>query len=52
MASELFFKKVEVWLIYNIMLVSGIQHSGSDFCRLHSILGYYKILGIILCAIQ
>ena len=40
------FFKVEVQLIYNIVLVSGIQQSDSVtyFFILFSIIGYYKIL--------
>ena len=43
---------IEVWLIYNIILVSGAQLSDQYFCRLYSIISYYKIMAIIPCAIQ
>ena len=54
------FFSIEVELIYNVVLVSGVQHSDSDiyihihmfFFRLFSLLGYYKILNteyISLC---
>ena len=39
-----FFK--EVWLIYNITLVSALQHSDLKFHRLYYIQHYYKILAI------
>ena len=42
---------IEVLLIYNIVLVSGVQSSDSVFCRLYSIIGYYKIMCIIPYAI-
>ena len=44
----------EVYLIYNVVLVSGIQPSDSVifFFRFFSIIGYYKILNIVPCAIQ
>ena len=52
-------KKIEVQLICNIVLVSGAQHSGSVFLQvtLHYtryiyLVYYYKIMGIIPCAIQ
>ena len=38
-------------LIYNIILVLGVQHS-DYFYRLYSIKSYYKITTIILCATQ
>ena len=43
------FFKVEVQLIYNIVLVSGIQQSDSVtyFFILFSIIGYYKILNTV-----
>ena len=56
-----FFLKIYVELIYNIVLVSGVQQSESviylythiyNFFRLFSIIDYYKILNIIPCAIQ
>ena len=49
---------VEVQLIYNIVLVSGVQHSDSVihiyifFFRSFSLICYYKILSIVPCAIQ
>ena len=51
-------KKIEVQLIYNIVLVSGIQQSDSVihmyifFFRFFSIIDYYKILNIVPCAVQ
>ena len=44
---------IEVWLIYNIVLVSGIQQSDSAIYifRLFSITGYCKILNTVPCAI-
>ena len=46
-------------LIYSVVLVSGVQQSGSDrqiddrfSFRLSSIIGYYKVLSIGPCAIQ
>ena len=45
----LFFFLTEVWLIYNVDLVSGIQKSDSN---LYLSIGYYKILNIIPCAMQ
>ena len=55
-----FFKKIELQLIYNIMLVSSVQDRDSVihtyvspfFFRLFSIIGYYKKLDIVPCAIQ
>ena len=55
---------IELWLVYNAMLVSGVQQSDSVICisiylsiylfffRFFSIIGYYKILNIVPCAIQ
>ena len=55
---------IEVWLIYNVMLVSGVQHSDLDmylyifththifFFRFFSPIGYYKILSTVPCALQ
>ena len=43
---------------YNVVLVSGIQHSDSviyiniKLFRFFSLIGYYKILSIVPCAIQ
>ena len=45
-------------LIYNVVLISGIQQSDSCiyiyifFFRFFSIINYYKILNIVPCAIQ
>ena len=63
-----FFFPTELQLIYNIVLVLGVQQSDSDiyihiymamniyiyilFFRFFSIIGYYKILNTVLCAIQ
>ena len=52
-----FFFLIEVWLIYNTVLVSGIQRSDlavcvcTSFFGFFSIIAYYKILNIIPCAI-
>ena len=51
---------IEVQLIYNVVLVSCVQQSDSDistslsifFPRFFSLIGYYKILSIVTCAIQ
>ena len=49
--------KIEVWLIYNVVLVAGIQQSDSIiylyiiFFRLFSIIVYYKMLNTVPCAI-
>ena len=48
----------EVELIYNVTLVSGVQHSDSVihiyiytfFFRFFSLIGYYKIFSIVPCA--
>ena len=45
-----FFLKIKVQLIYNIVLVSGVQQSDSVihvFFRLFSIIGYYKTLNTV-----
>ena len=39
-------------MIYNIILVLGIQHCDSVFYRLFSIKSYYEIVAIIPCGIQ
>ena len=48
-------------MIYNVVLVSGVQQSDSIihlymyilfFFTFSSIIGYYKILSIVLCATQ
>ena len=46
--------------IYNVVLVSGVQHSDSVICthtclffsRFFSIIGYYRVLSRVPCAIQ
>ena len=54
---------MEIQLIYNIMLVSGVQRHDSVIYiqkrkiyiflfRFFSLIGYYKILSIVPCAIQ
>ena len=51
---------MEVELIYNVVLVSGVQQSDSViheciyifFFRFFSIIGYYKILRTVPCALQ
>ena len=44
---------LEVELSYNVVLVSGIQQSDSViFFISYSIIGYYKILNIIPCAVR
>ena len=50
----LFFICIEVYLVYNIVLVSGVQQndSGTYIFRLFSIIGYHKALNIVPCAIQ
>ena len=49
-----FFKKIEVQLIYNVVLVFGIQQSDLviHIYILFQILFYYKIMNIVPCAIQ
>ena len=47
-----FFFLIEVWLIYSVVLVSGVQKSDTFFFRFFSIIVYYKILNIVPCAIQ
>ena len=55
MVLFLFF--IDLQLICNIVLVSDVQQSDSDIClyiiffRFFSIIGYYKILNIVPCAI-
>ena len=65
---KLRFRKIfiEVYLIYNIVLVSGAQQNESDvymyvyiymhiymqFFRLYSIISHYKILNIVPCVIR
>ena len=48
-------QRKNVELIYNVVLVSGIQQSYSlyiFFSRFFSIIGYYRILAIVPCAVQ
>ena len=54
-----FFKKTGIHLIYNVVLASRAQQSGSDiyiyiypFSDFFPIIGYYKILNIVSCAVQ
>ena len=42
----LFSETFKVLLIYNLILISGIQGNNSVFYRLHSIKNYYKTLVI------
>ena len=47
------FSFIEIQLIYNILLVSGIQQNDSViFFKLYSIIGYSKTLSIIPSAKQ
>ena len=51
---------IGVELIYNVVLVSGVQQNDSVihmytylfFFRFFSIIGYYKILNVVPCALQ
>ena len=43
-----FFSLIKVQLIYNVVLVSGVQQSDSVIYTFFSIIGYYKILNIVL----
>ena len=43
---------IEVWLIYSVVLVSGVQKRDTFFLRFFSIIVYYKGLNIAPCAIQ
>ena len=51
---------IEVWLIYSVVLVSGVQQNDSDkyiythtfFFKFFATIGYYKTLSIVPCAIQ
>ena len=43
---------IEEYFIYNIIFISGVQHSNSVLCRLYYIIDFYKIMAIIPCAIQ
>ena len=40
---------IEVWLIYNVVLVSGVQKRDTFFLRFFSIIVYCKILNSFLC---
>ena len=43
----------EVWLIYGLVLVSGIEHTDSVLLSdLYSMIGCYKVLGAIPSAVQ
>ena len=54
MCTYLFF--IEVELIYNAVFISGVQNSDSVISlilfRFSSLIGYYKILSGVPCAIQ
>ena len=53
-ASDFFFF-IEVYLVDNIVLVSGIQQKDSVmyiFFRLFSIIDHYKILNVVPCILQ
>ena len=47
---------IEVYLLYDVVFISGIQHSDSVlyvfFFRFFSLIGYYKILSRVPCAMQ
>ena len=48
---------IEVLLIYNFVLVSGVQQNNSGihiyfFSDFFSFIDYYKILNVVPCAIQ
>ena len=50
-------KKTKQMFIYNIVLISGVQHNNSDThthisFRFSSLIGYYKILNIVPYAIH
>ena len=47
------FLKPEVWLIYNVVLVSSVQQRDSVIRITYSFfIVYYRILNLIPCAIQ
>ena len=49
----LLFFKIEVSLIYNVALVSGVQQSDSYiYILLNIFFHYYRVLNIVPCAIQ
>ena len=48
----LFLFFIEEQLIYNVTLVSGIEHSDLAFYKLYSINNYYRIMIIIPCVIH
>ena len=52
--NSLHYFLIEVQLIYNIVLLSTAQRNDSVIFlfRLYSIIGYYKVLTIVLCALQ
>ena len=39
----IYFLRIEVYLVYNVILVSGVQQSDSLFFGLYSILSFYKM---------
>ena len=52
-----YFFKIEVQLIYSVVLISGVQHSDSVlhvcvYSFFFSLIGYYKTLSTVSCAIQ
>ena len=56
--STTFLSLIDVQLIYIVVLISAVQQSDSvvyayiSFFRFFSLIGYYKILSIVPCAIQ
>ena len=58
--SVFFLLLLKIQLIYNVVFVSGLQqsdwaihtHTHTFFSRFFSMIGYYKILNIVPCAIQ
>ena len=42
----------EVYLLYNIILLSGVQHCDSVFYRLYAIKSHYKTMSTISYAIE
>ena len=47
-----YYSLMEVQLIYSVVLASAIQHLHYIYIRFFSLIGYYKILTIVPCAIQ
>ena len=50
-----FIFSIEVQLVYNVVLVSGVQHSDSVthiYISILFIIIYYRILNIVSCGIQ